>query len=117
MPFGWRRERPGPVHLELPEDVAGEQVDQEVLLVPPHAIAILVAHPAALDRAADMILRAERPLIVLGAAASRRRSTSGLANFVRRTRIPFFTTRRARSGGPRQCSVDNADTLNEAARL
>src|SRR5919199_4867598 len=65
-----QEERPGPVHLELPEDIAGEEV-AEVPLVPPHPVDIPVAHPAALDRAAEMILRAERPLTMLGAAASR----------------------------------------------
>ena len=68
-------ERPGPVHLELPEDVAGEETEP-VPLVPPHPIDIPVAHPAALDRAAEMILAAKRPLIMLGAAASRPRSTA-----------------------------------------
>src|SRR3954469_60351 len=80
-------ERPGPVHLELPEDVAGEETD-DVPLVPPHPVEYPVAHPAALDRAAQMILAAQRPLIMLGAAASRPRSASGLAGFVLRTRIP-----------------------------
>src|SRR4249920_634404 len=47
-------ERPGPVHLELPEDVAGEET-AEVPLVPPHPIELPVAPPAALDRAAEMI--------------------------------------------------------------
>src|SRR3954462_10168120 len=49
-------ERPGPVHLELPEDVAGEE-PEPVPMVPPHPVDIPVAHPAALDRAAQMILR------------------------------------------------------------
>ena len=92
-------ERPGPVHLELPEDVAGEEVEP-VPLVPPHPVDIPVAHPAALDRAAEMILAAKRPLIMLGAAASRPRSTSGLANFVLRTRIPFFTTQMGKGTVP-----------------
>src|SRR6202163_4602487 len=61
-------ERPGPVLLELPEDVAHEACDA-VPLVPPHPIEIPVAHRAALDRAAEMILPAERPLVMLGAAA------------------------------------------------
>jgi acetolactate synthase I/II/III large subunit len=60
--------------------------------VPPHPIEIPVAHRTSLDRAAEMILAAERPLVMLGAAASRPRATAGLAGFVRRTRIPFFTT-------------------------
>jgi acetolactate synthase I/II/III large subunit len=84
-------ERPGPVHLELPEDVAGEEVEP-VPLVPPHPVNIPVAHPAALDRAAEMILAAKNPLIMLGAAASRPRMTEELSAFVHRTRLPFFTT-------------------------
>ena len=92
-------ERPGPVHLELPEDIAGEKV-ADVLMVSPHPIDIPVAHREALDRAAEMLLRAERPLIMLGAAASRPRSTSGLAGFVRRTGIPFFTTQMGKGTVP-----------------
>ncbi|HYZ64253.1 MAG TPA: acetolactate synthase large subunit [Acetobacteraceae bacterium] len=84
-------ERPGPVLLELPEDVAGEEAE-DLAMVPVHPIEIPVAHHDALDRAAAMILAAKRPLIMLGAAASRPRSTAGLGGFVRRTQIPFFTT-------------------------
>jgi len=39
-----------------------------------------------------MILEAERPLIMLGAAASRPRLADALSDFVRRVRIPFFNT-------------------------
>jgi acetolactate synthase-1/2/3 large subunit len=92
-------ERPGPVHLELPEDVAGEETEP-VPLIPPHPIDIPVAHPAALDQAAAMILAAQRPLVMLGAAASRPRSASGLANFVLRTGIPYFTTQMGKGTVP-----------------
>ena len=84
-------ERPGPVHLELPEDIAGEEAP-DLPMVPPHPIELPVAPPAALDRAAAMILAAERPLVMLGAAASRPRLTAGLTEFIRRTQIPFFNT-------------------------
>src|SRR4051812_44606781 len=84
-------ERPGPVHLELPEDVAGEAVEP-VPLIPPHPVDIPVAHSAALDRAAEMILKAKNPLIMLGAAASRPRMTEELSAFVHRTRLPYFNT-------------------------
>src|SRR5208283_644467 len=50
-----QQERPGPVHLELPEDIAHEET-ADIPLVPRHPIDIPVAHPAALDRAADLIL-------------------------------------------------------------
>jgi acetolactate synthase I/II/III large subunit len=84
-------ERPGPVLLELPEDVAGDDAAERPL-VPTHPIEIPIAHRAALDRAAEMILAAQRPLIMLGAACSRPRATSGMNAFVRRTQLPFFTT-------------------------
>jgi acetolactate synthase-1/2/3 large subunit len=84
-------ERPGPVHLELPEDVAGEEVE-DVALIPPHPIELPVAPPEALDRAADMILRAQRPLVMLGAGSSRPQLVEALSNFIRRTRLPFFNT-------------------------
>jgi acetolactate synthase-1/2/3 large subunit len=86
-----RQERPGPVHLELPEDIAAEEVNQ-ISTVPPHPIDMPVAHPAALDRAAAMILESRFPLIMLGAAASRPRLADALSDFVRRVRIPFFNT-------------------------
>src|SRR6478735_565773 len=84
-------ERPGPVHLELPEDVAGEETES-IPLVPLHPIELPVAPPAALNRAAEMILKAERPLIMLGAGSSRPKLVEPLSSFVRRVRIPFFNT-------------------------
>jgi acetolactate synthase I/II/III large subunit len=84
-------ERPGPVHLELPEDIAGEET-APVPMVPPHPIELPVAPAAALDRAAAMILAAERPLVMLGAGSSRPRLVEPLSSFVCRTRIPFFNT-------------------------
>jgi acetolactate synthase I/II/III large subunit len=86
-----QQERPGPVHLELPEDVAAE-VTADIPLVQPHPIDWPAAQPAALDRAASLILRAERPLIMLGAAASRPRLAPALSDFVNRMQIPFFNT-------------------------
>ncbi|MGU3423144.1 acetolactate synthase large subunit, partial [Methylobacterium sp. D54C] len=70
--------------------IASEEAEAD--LVPSHPIDIPVAHPTAIARAADMILKAKRPLIMLGAAASRPRATGELGGFVQRTGIPFFTT-------------------------
>ena len=82
-------ERPGPVHLELPEDIAGEEAP-DLPMIPPHPIELPVAPPAALDRAAAMILAAKRPLVMLGAASSRPRLADGLVDFIRRTGIPVL---------------------------
>jgi acetolactate synthase-1/2/3 large subunit len=86
-----QEERPGPVHLELPEDIAREIATDE-RLIPAHPIETPVAHANALDRAAEMIMKAQRPLIMLGAAACRPRGTEGIGEFVTRMGIPFFTT-------------------------
>jgi acetolactate synthase-1/2/3 large subunit len=92
-------ERPGPVHLELPEDIAAEKCE-EVALIPPHPLELPLASAESLDRAARMIVHAEYPLLMLGAAASRPRSTSELAQFVLRTRIPYFTTQMGKGTVP-----------------
>ena len=86
-----QQERPGPVHLELPEDIAHE-TGPDMSSVPSHPIDPPVAPRAALDRAAELILKAERPLMMLGAAASRPRLADALSEFVRRVQIPFFNT-------------------------
>lgn len=92
-------ERPGPVLLELPEDIAGEACEA-LRMVPPHPLELPIASPAMLDRAAAMILAARRPLIMLGAAASRPRSSAELAQFVLRTGIPYFTTQMGKGTVP-----------------
>ena len=94
-------ERPGPVHLELPEDIAGEEC-ADIPLVAPHVIELPIASPAALDQAARMILAAERPLVMLGAGASRPQLSDSLGDFIGRLRLPFFTTQMGKgsvSGG------------------
>src|SRR6185312_4156566 len=83
-------ERPGPVHLELPEDIASEE--SSAALIPPHPMDRPVASPAAVRRVADMILAAKRPLVMIGAAGNRPRLVEALSDFVRRAQIPFFNT-------------------------
>ena len=94
-----QEERPGPVHLELPEDIAAEKCEVSGLIAP-HAVELPLAGSQALDRAARLIMAAKRPLAMLGAAASRPRSTSDLAQFVLRTRIPYFTTQMGKGTVP-----------------
>jgi acetolactate synthase-1/2/3 large subunit len=101
-------ERPGPVHLELPEDIAAEE-SGAVPLVPPHAIELPVAAAAAVDRAVHLIRQAQRPLVMLGAAASRPRLGADLGEFLARTGIPFFTTQMGKgvvAGRPVEQPVD-----------
>jgi acetolactate synthase-1/2/3 large subunit len=85
-----QQERPGPVHLELPEDIAAENA--EAAVIPPHPVDLPVAPSSAIDRTAALIVGAKRPLVMLGAAASRPHLAEPLSTFVRRVGIPFFNT-------------------------
>ncbi|MEQ8923101.1 MAG: acetolactate synthase large subunit, partial [Roseovarius sp.] len=84
-------ERPGPVHLELPEDVAAADAENAAV-IPRHSQHRPVAGAAALDSAAEMILAARKPLVMIGAAGNRPALIEPLSRFVSRTRLPFFNT-------------------------
>lgn len=86
-----REERPGCTHLEYPEDVAEEKTDQGPLPRGDKARRP-VAEAKAIARALDKIAAAEKPLLLVGAAANRKLTCKMLSQFVERTRIPFFTT-------------------------
>ena len=76
----------------MPEDVAGEQVSDDLAVIPLHPVELPVAQEAAIERAAAMLRSAERPLVMFGAASNRPRLVGQLTDFIRRTGIPFFNT-------------------------
>lgn len=83
-------ERPGAVHLELPEDIAADETDAAMLVK--SMVRRPMAESKAIRRAVEMIEQAERPLLVIGAAANRKLTSRMLRDFVARTKIPFVTT-------------------------
>jgi len=83
-------ERPGAVLLELPEDIAAEETDEQVL--PPHLRYYANANDVVIAEAAKMILAARMPLVLIGAGANRKDAHSALCDFVHMTGIPFFNT-------------------------
>jgi acetolactate synthase-1/2/3 large subunit len=84
------QERPGAVHLELPEDIAREEA--EPFLFPTEKIRRPAADPEAIRLAVDAIERARRPLVLIGAGANRTMTSRVLAHLVENLGIPFFTT-------------------------
>lgn len=60
--------RPGPVYLDLPADILQATVDEDHAPRPAKVepAARPAADPAAVERAAELLLRAERPLLILG---------------------------------------------------
>jgi len=85
-------ERPGAVHLELPEDVAREQASPGARAYPPSFERRPVADERAVARAVEAIEDAKRPLLMIGAGGNRKHTSRMLRAFVDRTNIPFFTT-------------------------
>ena len=83
-------ERPGAVHLELPEDIAQEDTNSEIFDV------FQTRRPSgerkAINRAISMIEDAKSPLLLIGAAANRKRTQRALIAFIEKTKIPFFDT-------------------------
>jgi acetolactate synthase-1/2/3 large subunit len=84
-------ERPGPVHLELPEDVAGMETG-EISVLRRHPIERPVPSSEAVERAVEMILAAKRPVVMIGAAGNRPSLVEPLSAFVRAMGLPFFNT-------------------------
>jgi len=83
-------ERPGAVHLELPEDIADEQTEAFVLQA--SHTRRPVADEKAIVYAVEAITNAKRPLLMVGAGANRKTTSKMLTEFVDKLGIPFFST-------------------------
>ena len=85
-----QEERPGATHLELPQDIAGD--DTDAIVLPPVYSRRPLAEDKALATAADAIAKARHPLLMIGAGANRKTTSKMLHAFVERLGIPFFST-------------------------
>ncbi len=86
-------ERPGAVHLELPEDIACEPADIKTNFIFKRSHAhIPTADDCIIKEAAEMIKTAKYPLLLVAAGANRKEVRGALCGFVKRTGIYFFNT-------------------------
>ena len=85
-----QEERPGAAHLELPEDVAGEEA--EVQPLPCSRARRPVAEGKAIKQAVEMIEKAKNPLLLIGAGSNRKMPARMLRAFVDKTQMPFIST-------------------------
>ena len=83
-------ERPGAVHLELPEDIAAEECSDRVFNVV--GFRRPDADEKAIQEAVKMIENAKMPLLLIGAGANRKRTSRALTQFIEKTGIYFFNT-------------------------
>jgi len=85
-----QEERPGAAHLELPEDVAGEEAESQPL--PRSRARRPVAEGKAIKQAVEMIEKAKNPLLLIGAGSNRKMPARMLRAFVDKTQMPFIST-------------------------
>lgn len=86
-------EKPGAVHLELPEDVARSIVDMRSPHPLPFRRPVLPEPlPAQIRKAFDLIGKAQRPLVLVGNGAVRGHAQGALRQFARRLGMPVLHT-------------------------
>ncbi|GMM92835.1 acetolactate synthase large subunit [Qipengyuania sp. MTN3-11] len=83
-------EKPGAVHLELPEDIAEEPCSGKP--IPASVARRPSAEPKAVRQAVSAIEKARKPILVIGAGANRKMTGRMLNQFIEKTGIPFVTT-------------------------
>ncbi len=83
-------EKCGPVHLELPEDIAAEETGAATF--PVTALRSPRSDPRSVEEVARVIRQAANPLLLIAAAANRRRTCAALGEFIEHSGIHFFST-------------------------
>jgi len=83
-------ERPGAVHLELPEDIAREETGAPV--IERSNFHTPRSSKNSVSQAVTSIEAARHPLLLIGAGANRKHTCRALPAFIEKTGIPFFST-------------------------
>jgi acetolactate synthase I/II/III large subunit len=79
-------EKPGATHVELPEDIAKQQIDDEPI-VPGMKVRRPIPDEKSVAAALELLRRAERPVLLVGNGCARTRVTKQLNRFVEETGI------------------------------
>ena len=84
--------RPGPVYLDLPSDVLQEMVEEDSVQWPTgyYAAAPPQGNPEQVARAADLLLNAERPAMIVGKGARWSEPTRQLTELVETLGMPYL---------------------------
>jgi thiamine pyrophosphate-dependent acetolactate synthase large subunit-like protein len=91
---------PGPVYLEIGRDILDGKVPLERAVIPEaghyRASTKSIGDPADVERLADILVKAERPCVLLGTQVWTCRGAEAAAEFVRTLNIPAFMNGAAR---------------------
>lgn len=83
-------EKPGAVHIELPEDIADEDTDEKP--IPASGVRRPIPEVKSINLALDKLHAAKSPIIIIGAGGNRKMTSKMLTEFIDKTGIPFVTT-------------------------
>jgi acetolactate synthase I/II/III large subunit len=116
---------PGPAYLEIGRDILDAKVPLESAVIPEpghyRASTKSTGDPNDIDRLADILVKADRPCVLLGSQVWTARGAEAAQDFVRRLNIPAFMNGAARGtlppGDPhhfhltRRYAFNNADVI------
>jgi acetolactate synthase-1/2/3 large subunit len=85
-------EKPGSTHIELPENVAGDEAEPHQKPLPRETVSAPTPARASVEQAALLIEKARRPIILAGNGVIRNGSSTELTEFAERLQIPVVTT-------------------------
>ncbi len=86
-------EKMGPTHLELPEDVAEEDVaPEDTAVLPIHQARLPLPPNETIEAALALLRQARRPVILVGNGAIRTHAAADVASFARQRKVPVVHT-------------------------
>jgi tartronate-semialdehyde synthase len=87
-----REGRPGPVHIDLPLDVQLATIQYDAQTDGPLVVHRAAPHPAAIERALDLLLSAERPLLMPGGGVILAEASDELVELAELLQVPVLPT-------------------------
>ncbi len=90
--------KPGPTYLDFPVDIIEGEVDESEVVYPTgsRATARPPGDPNLIREAAEILVKAERPIVISGTGAFWSQAGQEMKEFVEKTNIPFYTTPQGR---------------------
>ncbi len=90
-----RSGRPGPVHLDIPSDIATFACDYDLAAIPVISSPRPAPSPAEVEAITALLRSARRPVLLAGGGVARSDATEAFRTFARTTGIPYATTAKA----------------------
>ena len=113
---------PGPSYLEIPRDVLDREVPADKVIVPEggryRASTRAIGDPADIEKLAELLVRSERPAVLLGAQVWTSRGHEAATGLFKALNVPCYMNGAARGllppGDPHYFNRTRGDAFNEA---